>query len=383
MDIISRYHAPGDMICQYYGLGMMPSTGVQQIVGNAGQYDIFDGTRSLAPYSAQSGPPQDVNRKPVGTVPITVPRMYNKIGIMDNDLFGTRDLGQAYSQPVPSRGEAYFARQVRYLKTRMDNSHEFMAAHMFRGGWDLRPLSTGSQQLVLDDKTSGVTGAITNDTKVPAANMSQITAADGSGDIIATSWDDPTANIPEQNQKLQANAAQINGRRIEDVWLNGVTFSPLLTNSVLQGVGGSVYRIFDTMNPHTEYNAAQKMPDTGTTVVFRGMPEIKFHVYNQGYVTPGTSETQAAQTGANFTRFIPDNYAIMTPSPGEWTEMVQGSEVWQPNLLEGGPRVADGFDMGTERSIDPPKHDVKMLYNGAPVITEPSAVYYAEVIFTP
>jgi len=373
---IRRIHAPGATMTQFYGLGMTPTTGVQQITGRSGQYDIFDGTRSLAPFTAPGAPPVDINRKPVGTQPITVPRQYNKIGIEDEQIFGTRNLGQPYSQPVPNRGEQYFTNQIRYLKTRMMNNMEFMTAHMFRGGWRLKPYATGSSLLVLADATDTTAGGITNDTVVPAGNKTNI------GGIIDTSWDDPTANLINQLMNLQALAARQNGRRITEIWMNGITATHLFTNSVLQAVGGSVYQIFSTLNPAKEIAPEQKFPDTGVTVKFRGLPDYNFHVYNQGYTTPGTSEAFSAQIdSANWNYFIPTGKAILTPPPGEWCEMVEGSEPMQWNLTERSSQIISGFGTGTERSIDPPKTDVKMLYNGAPVITEPYAVYYADVIF--
>lgn len=373
---IRRIHAPGNTICQYYGLGMNPSVRTQIINGNSGQYDIFDGTRSLSPFTAPGAPPVDINRKPIGSVPITVPRMYNKIGIEDAQIFGTRNLGQPYSQPVGSRGEQYFTSQIRYLKTRMTSSHEFMASRMFSGGWRVRPAAAGSQLMVLDETTDTTAGGVTNDTRVPASNKTNL------GGIIATSWADPSANLIDQFFDIQMLAARQNGRRITDVWLNGTTGKHLFTNSVIQAVGGSVYKIFDTLNPSTAIGPEQKFPDTGVTVIFRGLPDYKFHIYNQGYVLPGTSEAIDQQISAsNWRPFIPDNIAIMTPPPGEWCEMVEGTEPIQWNLLQGNSQLITGFGMGTERSIDPPKTDVKMLYNGAPVITEPLAVYYATVVF--
>ena len=374
--VVERIHSPGSTMTNYYGLGITPRVRTQIINGRAGQYDLFEGTRSLAPFSAPGAPPVDINRKPVGTQPITVPRQYNKIGIEDEQIFGTRNLGQPWSQPVGSRGEAYFARQIQYLKQRMNNNHEFMTAHMFRGGWKLKPFNTGSQQLVLAPLTDATVGAITNTTLVPADNTGDL---DG---IIDVSWDDPAANLITQFMAIQTRSARINGRRITEVWMNGNTASHLFTNSVLQAVGGSVYRIFDTMNQATEIAPGQKYPDTGITVVFRGLPDIRFHVYNQGYVTPGTSESFSAQTDlANWNFFIPDGIAIMTPPPGDWCEMVEGTEPIQWNLSMAGSQLITGFGSGTERAIDPPRTDVKMLYNGAPVIVEPNAVYYATVIF--
>ena len=376
LKLIRRIHAPGNTLSQYYGLGITPRGPTQIINGNAGQYDIFDGTRSLAPYSAPGAPPTRINRKQIGTVPITVPRQYNVIGIEDNFIFGTRNLGQPYSQPVGSRGEAYFTEQIRYMKTRMNTNHEFMAAHMFRGGWKLKPYAAGSQNLVLTDLADATAGAITNDTRVPVAHTGNI------GGIIATSWADPTANLIEQLMALQVQAARVNGRRLTEIWVNGNTGKYLFTNSVIQAVGGSVYKIFDTLNPAKEIGQGQEFPDTGVTVQFRGLPDYRFHIYNQGYVTPGTSESFADQTSSsNWQPFIPDNKAIITPPPGEWTQMVEGTELIQWNLREAGSRPVTGFGMGTERAIDPPKTDIKMLYNGAPVITEPYAVYFPTVIF--
>jgi hypothetical protein len=373
--LIRRIRAPGNTFSRYYGLSST-SPPAQQIIGRAGQYDIFDGTRSLAPVSAPGAPPMRLNRKPVGSIPITVPRVYNAIGIEDERIFGTRNLGQQYSAPVGNNGRAYFVNQIRYAKQRMDNNHEFMATRMFGGGWAIKPYAAGSQQMVLCEKDDASTVKIVNNSQIPATHLGDL---DG---LITTSWDDPSANLLSQLFELQVVAARENGRRITDIWVNGSTGKHLFTNTVIQGVGGSVYKIFDTLTPAREIGPNQEFPDTGVTVVFRGLPDYRFHIYNQGFVTPGTSESFAAQiSSSNWQPFIPDNVAIFTPPPGDWCGMVEGSEPMQWNLTEGGSRTIFGFGMGTERAIDPPRTDVKMLYNGAPVITEPYAVYQATVIF--
>lgn len=371
--LIRRVHAPGNTLSQFYNLGVTARS-VQRIMGRAGQYDIFDGTRSLVPLSAPGAPPTRLNRKPIGTQPITVPRIYFSIGIEDEAIFGTRGLGQNVSAPVDSGGRQYIANQIRYAKTRLDNSSEYMTAAMFSGGWGAKESGTNSQMLYFSPYgTSG--NAYNNNTLIPSAHKTNI------GGIIDTSWDDEGADIVSQFFELQKRAAQVNGRRITEVWINGTTGKHLFHNSVLQAVGGSVYRIFDTMNPSTEIKDEQKFPDTGVTVKFRALPDINFHIYNQGYVTPGTSEAFADQIGANWTPYIPDGVAIMTPPPGEWCGMIEGSEPVQWSLREAASQVIYGFGMGMERAIDPPRMDVKMVYNGAPAIVEPYAVYYATVIF--
>lgn len=369
--MLRRYHAPGTTMSTYYGLGST-APGVKQIVGNNGQYDIFDSTRSLAPMSAPGAPAQAINRKPYGSVPITVPRMYNSIGLEDNQLLGHRVSGEQFGPPTTRAGKVYMAQQVGYLKTRHQNNHEFMTAHMFRGGWKIAPSGNGSQTLNLQPATFA-TGVL-NDTRIPADNLGNL------GGLITTLWEDPSCDVIGFFTELNYLAAAKNGRKITEVWVNGHTFKPLYNNAGLQATGGSAYRIFDTLNLAREIGPNQKFPDTGITIVFRGMPEINFHIYNQGYQPPGTSESYDAQTDpTTYQRFIPNGQAIMTPKPGDWTGMVEGSEYAQYSLLEGSSRLVYGLGMGMERAIDPPRTDVKLLYNGAPVVLEPKTVYYATV----
>lgn len=374
MGLIRRIHDPGNTFSRYYGLGINGRV-AHQILGRAGQYDIFDGTRSMAPMSAPGAPPSRLNRKPIGTQPITVPRQYLAIGIEDEKIFGTRRLGTNATAPVNSGGREYMANQVAYAKTRMNNSHEFMAVRTFSGGWGLKPYATGSQQLNLSE-LDAAGNIVNNSSRIPAGHIGQV------GGIIDSSWDNPGSDIFGQLMSLQYQAARVNGRRITDIWMNGNTGKYLFENSGLQAIGGAVYRIFDTMNPNTEIGPGQKFPDTGISVQFRALPDYRFHIYNQGYVVPGTTEAFDQQiAAANWRPFIPDNVAIMTPAPGDWVGMVQGSEPMQWNIRETGSEIVEGFGMGTERAIDPPRTDVKLLYNGAPAIIEPYAVYYATVVF--
>jgi hypothetical protein len=372
--LIKQLHSSGNTLSEYYGLGITGKV-AQQIQGRVGQYDLYNGTRSLSPVSAPGAPPTRLNRTVVGTQPITLPRIYNSIGIEDEKLFGTRALGMNKAAPVDDGAKAYYALQMQYAKQRINNSSEFMAAKMFSGGWGIKEYTAGSQIMFLSEFNAA--GNLANNaTLVPNGNKGNVEG------IIDTTWSNPNADIVQMLFKLQVKAARVNGRRIKDIWVNGNTGRYLFNNSVIQAVGGSVYRIFDTLNPATEIGPNQKFPDTGVTVQFRALPDYQFHIYNQGYVTPGTSESFSAQTDlANWNFFIPDNVAIMTPAPSDWCGVVQGSEPMRWNLKQGATTIVEGFGLGFEDAIDPPRTDVKMLYNGAPVITEPLAIYYATVLF--
>lgn len=374
MGLISRIQAPGTTFSTYYGLGLL-SPPAQRIMGRSGQYDIFDGTRSLSPMSAPGAPANRLNRKPVGVQPITVPRQYNSIGIEDEKIFATRAMGLNQAAPVNEGGQIYFARQVSYLKTRMQNSIEFMSTRMFMGGFGMKPQATGSQILNLCE-LGDAAAVVTNPTRIPSSNLTN------AGGIIDLTWDDPAADIRGQLMQLQVQSAMINGRTLKDIWVNGRTGRYLFNNISLQSQGGVVNKIFDTLNPDTgPLGPNAKFPDTGVTVIFSGLPEYRFHIYNQGYVVPGTSEDFSQQTSsANWLPYIPDKQAIITPPPGEWCGMVVGSEPMRWNYRQQNTEIIYGFGYGTDITVDPPSTEVKMLFNGAPVITEPNAVYVLNVL---
>jgi hypothetical protein len=373
MRVVAKYHAPGSTLQQFYGLGPL-NRPQQTIRGRTGVYDIFNGTRSLAPIRSPISGPSRIAKKPVGTQTVTLMRSYTAIDIMYEQVYNSRPIGGQWGT-VDEMGQAYIARQMAYGIQHHRNNHEFMAAHMFRGGWGLLPGQ--GEDMILVDK--GTAGSITVDTLVPSDQQGKL-AVGGGPAVIDVDWDNAAADIRAQLMKLQFYAARVNGRSLKHVWVNGNTGRYLFDNTGLQAQGGSAYRIFDTLNPSKEIGEGQKHPDTGISVVFRALPEYIFHIYNQGYVPSLTGESTSAQTGASWVPFIPDNYAIITPEPSpEWCGLIAGSEPFQPSLRDN-VRVAVGFDTGRNREIDPPREELKFLNNSAAVLFEEKAVYYAKVI---
>lgn len=373
---IERYRAPGNLFCEMYGLGIM-APAAQQIFGNAGQYDIFDGTRSMATFSSPGAPPTRRARKPIGSVSITVPRIYETAELMENELLGTRELGQNPSAPITGRGLSYYKRQIRNTRTRMDTTHEFMATRMVLGGFGMKPLTTGSPVLV-PCETSDPAVVITNSSKVTGDSLG---TANG---IFTDKWNNPGTDIVMQLNELQVMAARRNGRNLRDIWVNGNTAKHLVNLEVLRNINGIANRVFSARNPTQQYTADQKVPDTGYIMEFGALPGWRFIVYNQGYVLPGTAEDIDSQTStANWRPFIPDGKALILPAMGEmepYMGMVAGSELMRWNHLQATSEMVYGFGVGTEFAIEPPRIDTKLLYNGAPVILEPNAVYGVDVL---
>jgi hypothetical protein len=177
---------------------------------------------------------------------------------------------------------------------------------------------------------------------------------------------------------LSARAAQVSGKPIKHIIMNGITAIPLFTNTTLASIGGTAYRIFDSITKR-EVAPDTQLTSGEYTVMFRALPQYIFHIYNEGLVPTEVVPDFTNQTGSAFQRLIPDGYAIIVPEPdGEYCGAAVGMEPVAYDVTDAG-RVVTGFHLWRSREIDPPRFDVKAVHNFVPVMPIPSAVYYANV----
>ena len=373
MDVISEFRAPGSTLQRFYNIGFSNRPG-QILPHKTGVYDIFNPTRTMPVARANMTGPARVARKPVAQKTITLPRFFEALVIEDEYVFRNRPLGGQYGQ-VDAAGQTYIARQIKHEVQKFVNLHEFMAASLFRGGWSLKPYGED-----LIPVLKGTAGAVIDfDTLVPAGHQSQLDV-EGAGDIIATSWDDPTADVVGQFIELNKVHAARHGAPLKHVWGNGTTIKHLFNNTAMQAVGGSVYRIWDSLTGVAK-NPDEEFPDTGVDIVFRALPEVTFHIYNQVVIPDLVSESSSATIDpANYVRLIPDNEVFITPEPGEWCELVAGSEPMQ-YARDQAAKIVSGFDMGRAREIHPPRWDLMFYGCQAPILSQQYAVYNPTVIF--
>lgn len=375
LGVLNRVNAPGNLMSQYYGLtiGAEP---VATIIGNQGrgQYDIFDSRRDIGGFSTPNSPPKAMRRNPIGAVPYATPRQYNSIDLNYNELYGTRDLGMNPNGRITGRGLKYWEMQMLAARQPMQTLVEWMAIQTFYGGFSMRPHPNDPTALVPIAK--GASGAtITNDTKVPASHIGNPFS------VFTNKWDNPATDIPGQFRELNVVAARENGLPITECWINGTTAIHLFKNESMRNQNGIANRVFNTLNPTQEIGPGQKLPDTGYSLTFGALPEITFHVYNQGYVNYGTPLTLDSQTdAANWNLFVPAKQAIMTPAPStSWIGMLNASELAQWSMDQPLVEVM-GYGTGFERSHEPPRIMNKWLFNGGPILLQPKAVYVVDVL---
>lgn len=374
MGVVREYNAPGSTFSRTYGLGLKSTPG-QILPHRTGVYDIYNPTRTMPTARAPMSGPSRVARKPVGQKVITVSRFYESVEMAYEQIFRNRPLGSQYGT-VDAMGQQYIARHLKHEIQKFVNLHEFMAVQMCRGGWSLMPHGEDLYPVL-----KGTAGAVIDvDTLVEAEQQGQLPVGPDGADIIDVSWDSPNAKIISQLMNLDKVHAARHGAPIRHVWVNGTTAQYLFDNVQLRGVAGTAYVLYQSMT-NRPLDEGQQYPDTGYDIKFTAFPQVTFHVYNQVYIPGLVGQDNAAQTNAsNIQYHIPDNEAIFTPDPDDWCEMVHGTEPVQFNRHEA-VRLASGFEIGRTWEIEPPRVDLKFLFNGAPVITQPRSIYNPTVIF--
>jgi len=375
--LVQDFRPSGSELQRFYGTGLT-STPVARIQGRQGFYDIFNPTRSLPTMRAPMSGPTRISRKPAGQRAVSVCRSYEAMAIEHELVYGTRGLGNPMTM-IDEKGQSYFARQTREFLRRYINLHEFMTASVFLGGWKLIPDGEDLLPVPFSDSTAN---AISVPSLMPSEHYTgQLAIGAGGANIIATSWDSPTADLISQFTNLNFYHTRMNGRPLRHVWGTGPVLNNLMYNTKTQAVGGSVMRIWDSRTQR-ELDPAKGIPNSNVNFVLRALPDITFHIYDEGYIPAKSGETIADQTSSTgYTRYIPANKVIITPDPSDdWIGVVHGGEPVKYD--KGQPeKYVYGFDMGKAEEIEPPRTDIKAVNNSAVVLQENWVAYAPTVIF--
>jgi hypothetical protein len=370
--IISRIKTPLSLLQNFYNLQVGGSASKNEPGRNIG-WDIFDSTRTMAQVRAPGTGPGTTSQKPVGHVSAQVMRLHEKIVLLQEYIARTRPPGSQFGT-LDGNGMQYVRRQLTYGTRRFRNAREFMVSRMFRGGFGVKVGAGGDEWTLCETDTSGVT--FTVDFQVPSANKTYLELGSGA-DIITAPWDDPATQVMSQLYAINRAYERLHGWRLEHIWINSTRLADLMLNLEFQAVGGSAYRVFDSLTKR-DITSEEGRPDTGFEIVFRAVPQFRFHVYD-GVLSALSPTTVDGTAEADVSRIIPDNNAIFTPEPSsEWLGLINGSEYIAENVMDQGKEVY-GFHNWTTRVIDPAGWELKLLDNCLPALFLPKTVSYGTI----
>jgi hypothetical protein len=368
--LVNQIKTPVSLFQNFYNMKLGGSAH-QQFSGRNVSWDIFNATRRLAKGRAPGSGPATSGQQPMKVATAQAYRMHEKIMLHQDRIFRYRPLGGAVGT-VDSGGQKYIASQVKNATQRFRNAREFMVSRMFRGGFSVTV--SGQDMLLGELSASGYTFNV--ESLIPSTNLNQLELGSGAN-IITEPWDDPNADIITQILNIRAAYERLHGWPAEHFWIDSVTAGDLMYNNNLSQVGGSAYRIWDSLS-RREITSEEGIPDNGFDIVFRAMPLVTFHVYDgvlaSDVDTPGYDETTAANTA----KLVPSNNCIITPAPGDWCGMLDGSEMVAENLWDQGTERF-GFHNWSTRVIDPAGWEMKFLDNTLPALFQPNVVSYATI----
>ncbi len=365
--VVSRFKTPLSLMQNIYNLKVGGSAAENQ-PGRSIGWDIFDTTRMVARVRAPDAPPSTRTHKAVGHVSAQVLRFHEKIMVRQEQVARMRPLGSQFGT-VDGNGQAYVRRQLDFGTQLFRNAREWIVSRVFRGGWGYT-YSGDDWNL-----TEYGAGLVNVDLQMPAAHKDYLELGSGAN-IITSSWEDPSTPVISHILGINRAFERLQGRPLRHIWINSTVFNWLLLNTELAAVGGSAYRIFDSMS-RREVKSEEGIPDTGFDVVFRALPLWIFHVYD-GVLSAPSSQTDGTAT-TDVESIIPNNKAIFTPEPSaDWIGMINGSEYVAENVMDEGREVY-GFHNWTTRVIDPAGWEVKFLDNTLPALYIPKAIAYGTV----
>ena len=370
LKVINRLKTPISLFQSYYGLGL-GGPHHSEFSGRNVSWDIMDTTRRLAKGRAPLSGPATVGQQPVGVQTAQAYRLHEKFLLLQDKIFRYRPLGGQFGN-VDKGGQNYLKRQLEVATQRFRNAREFMVSRMFRGGFSV---TLSGEDMLLGELDAA--GSMFNVTSLlPDSNLDQLELGSGAN-IINEPWDNPASDIIGQVMRINAAYERLHGYPPRDFWISGITFNDMLNNIGLANVGGTAYKIFDSLTAR-EIKSKEGIPDSGFDVKFRALPLWTFHVYDgvlaSDVDTPAYDETTAANTA----KLVPDDKVIITPSPGDWCGWLAGSEMVAENIMDAG-QERFGFHNWTTRVIDPAGWELKLLDNGLPALFNPKVVSYGTI----
>jgi len=363
--VISRQMAAERWILQF--MGMEPGGRNEEFYGHGrdGSYQVFNNTRQIGRGRAPGTAAAIAKRQTIGRVPITYPRMHEENPLLAEELHNLARIGDPRVRD--EAGAEMIRRQTGFLAQKAAN---WRAAQVFGMLRDSLYVSVSGDDWYFNFTSAGSLFQINH--QMPAGNKTQLNML-GAGNIIDTSWDNPSADIPKHLNDIDAAFQQLYGGRLSNVICQGAIWQHIIKNdhvSSQAGIANTPFRRFERVVGTREDGSPLNVAVGELTC----RPGVTFYITDEGLDlgTPG-SET--------FTKYVGNNAAIFMPDPNVGTFSMQlGSEPIAE--YDGGPKtVRVGLSSWSKESANPTVTELFVLDNALAINHVPNSVSYGTVVF--
>jgi hypothetical protein len=370
-ELISRQLSAEHWILQF--LGMQPG-GFNEIDhghGRRGSYRVFNNTREIAkgrfPGTAAGSSP----RNPLGEVGFNYLRMHDSITLPDEETF---QFSRMDEEGVADGGAQYIAEQTRFLSEKAANFRVAAAVGMLRD--QLYQHVVGDD--IYYDFTSTGNQALQIPFQMPDDNQNQLDNAMGSdstqGDIIDTSWDNTSADIPSHVGQIDAAFQAVYGGRLENILLQNSMWQNVINNDKVatqSGIANVPFRRYERVAGTREDGS----PFNVRVGELTNIPGVTWWITDEG-LNLGAPGSEA------FVKYVPDNTAIFMGNPRQKSNfkmMISGERIAE---RPGGPKmVKRGFSAWSYSSFNPTAEVLFVLDNLLAINGIPNSVARGTVVF--
>lgn len=364
-EVVSQQMAAEKWILQFFGVEPGGRNERDFGHGREGKYRIFDNTRQIgrvtSPGTAAAIAPSQV----VKEVPFVYPRMHEMIPLLAEELHNLSRIDDERTRD--SMGEDMITRQSRFLAQKGGNWRAAMVAGAMRDS--LYEHTDGQDRYWTFDSANALKRI---NFQMPAGNQNQLDML-GNGDIIDTSWDNPSANIPDHLAKINAAFQELYGGRLESVLITGAGWQNVINNDFVAsqaGIATSPFRRFERVVGTREDGTPLNVAAGEITA----RPGVVFYITDEGLDlgAPG-SET--------FTKYVEDTAAVFLPSTdtGIFTMHVAGEPIAE---FDGAPQqMKRGFNAWARNVSNPTVTELFGLDNSLFVNHIPNSTAYGTVVF--
>ena len=364
--VVSRQMSASHWILNFMGFTPGGRNEVNMGHGRNGTYNVYNRTRKVGLGRAPATAAARASRQGVGKVPFIYPRMHESVGLPAEEVHNIGQIADPAMRDIA--GQDMIMRQTRTEAEKAANWRAVQTIGMLRD--TLYAFEQGDDWYFTFTSSSSLFQV---SSAMPSGNKSQLDML-GGGDIIDTSWDNPSADIPRHLGEIDAAFQQLYGGRLDNMIVTNSLWQHIIKNDHVSSQAGIANA------PFTQFERTVGTREDGTPFneqvgKLACRPMLNIWITDEGL-------DLGAPGSESFTKYVEDTGAIFMPDP--MTPDIYSMHVGSEPIAEydGGPEtVRTGLSSWSVKRSNPTETELFILDNCLAINHIPNSTAYGTVVF--